>query len=470
VRELKVKLQFLGAAGEVTGSSYLVETGDVKFMVDCGMFQGGREADEKNFNALKFDAKTLDFVLLTHAHIDHSGLLPRLCALGFKGPIYATEATCDLLTVMLLDSAHIQEGEAERDNRKRGNRNHRNDAVPLYTTVQAEMSLEQLRSVKYDADVNPHPAIRCRYRDAGHILGSAIIECWVTENNAARKMVFSGDIGQPGRPIMHDPTPIEETDFLLTESTYGNRLHKILPDTENELVEAIKTTFRNGGNVIIPAFAVGRTQEVLYELTALTRRNLLHDLNVYVDSPMALKATQITMKYRAVLDDESRTLLKWQEANPKKIHIQFTQTVEDSMALNNTKRGIIIIAASGMCDAGRIKHHLRHNLPRPECSVIFTGFQAEGTLGRKLVDGAKLVTIFGEELVVRAKMHTIGGLSAHADQKALLDWLAHFKTAPKKTFIIHGESANREIFADKMREVLGWKEIVLPMQGQVYEI
>jgi metallo-beta-lactamase family protein len=464
-----MKLQFLGAAGEVTGSSYLVETAEVKFMVDCGMFQGGREAGEKNLNALKFDVGKLDFVLLTHAHIDHSGLLPRLSALGFKGPIYATEATCDLLSVMLLDSAHIQEAEAERDNRKRNHRNGK-PTVPLYTTIQAEQSLTQLRSVKYDSDVKPDASIRCVYRDAGHILGSAMIECWVTEKEATKKLVFSGDIGQPGRPIMHDPTPIAEADYLLTESTYGNRLHKIMPDTENELVEAIKSTFRNGGNVIIPAFAVGRTQEVLHELTELTRRNLLHDLSVFVDSPMALKATQISMKYRAVMDDESRTLLKWQEANPKKIHIQFTQTVEDSMALNHTKRGIIIIAASGMCDAGRIKHHLRHNLSRSECSVIFTGFQAEGTLGRKLVDGAKWVTIFGEEIPVRARIYTIGGLSAHADQKALLDWLGHFKVAPKKTFIIHGESTNREIFAEKMRAVLGWKEIMLPVIGQSYEI
>ncbi|MEY4729915.1 MAG: hypothetical protein RL020_1073, partial [Pseudomonadota bacterium] len=265
-------------------------------------------------------------------------------------------------------------------------------------------------------------------------------------------------------------TPIEATDYLLTESTYGNRLHKVLPDTERELVDAIKTTFKNGGNVIIPAFAVGRTQEILHELTDLSRRNLLHDLTVYVDSPMAMKATQITMKYRATLDDESRTLLKWQEANSKKITIQFTQTAEESMALNNIKRGAIIIAASGMCDAGRIKHHLRHNLSRSECSVIFTGYQAEGSLGRRLVEGAKTVTLFGEEIYVRATMHTIGGLSAHADQAALLAWLGHFKTAPKKTFIIHGESTNRDIFADKIREILHWQEIVLPNIGEIYEV
>jgi metallo-beta-lactamase family protein len=464
-----MKLQFLGAAGEVTGSSYLVEMGDTTFMVDCGMFQGGHEADEKNLNALKFDVTSLDFVLLTHAHIDHSGLLPRLSALGFKGPIYATDATCDLLSVMLLDSAHIQEADAERDNRKHKQRNGK-PSLALYSTAEAEQCLKQLRSVKYDADVNPAANIRCQFRDAGHILGSAMIECWLTENNAMKKIVFSGDIGQPGRPIMHDPTPIEATDYLLTESTYGNRLHKVLPDTERELVDAIKTTFKNGGNVIIPAFAVGRTQEILHELTDLSRRNLLHDLTVYVDSPMAMKATQITMKYRATLDDESRTLLKWQEANSKKITIQFTQTAEESMALNNIKRGAIIIAASGMCDAGRIKHHLRHNLSRSECSVIFTGYQAEGSLGRRLVEGAKTVTLFGEEIYVRATMHTIGGLSAHADQAALLAWLGHFKTAPKKTFIIHGESTNRDIFADKIREILHWQEIVLPNIGEIYEV
>ncbi|MGB9148845.1 MAG: MBL fold metallo-hydrolase [Burkholderiales bacterium] len=464
-----MQLQFMGAAGEVTGSSYTVESGGVKFMVDCGMFQGGREADEKNLSALKFDVVALDFVLLTHAHIDHSGLLPRLCALGFKGPIYATDATCDLLGVMLLDSAHIQEGEAERDNRKRNHRNGK-PSVPLYTTDQAEQCLKQLRPVKYDVDVNPHAGLRCRFRDAGHILGSAIIECWVTENGATKKIVFSGDIGQPGRPIMHDPTSITETDVLLTESTYGNRLHKVLPDTERELVDAIKNTFKNGGNVVIPAFAVGRTQEVLHELTDLTRRNLLHDLNVYVDSPMAYKATQITLKYRATLDDESHTLYKWQEANPDRIHIKFTESVEDSMALNKIKRGAIIIAASGMCDAGRIKHHLRYNLPRPECSVIFTGFQAEGTLGRKLVDGEKVAMIFGEEVPVRARMYTIGGLSAHADQAALLNWLGQFKAAPKKTYIVHGESTIRDIFADKIREVLHWKNVVLPVKGQIFEV
>ncbi len=465
-----MKLSFLGAAGEVTGSSYMIETGDVKFMVDCGMFQGGNEADEKNLSALRFDVSTLDFVLLTHAHIDHSGLLPRLCKLGFNGPIYATEATCDLLEVMLLDSAHIQESEAERDNRKRGNHKGKDAAVPLYSVQDAEKSLQQLRPVQYDADVNPHKNIRCRYRDAGHILGSAMIECWVLEKDAKKKMVFSGDVGQPGRPIMHDPTPIADADYLLTESTYGNRLHKVLPDTERELVEAIKRTFSSGGNVIFPAFAVGRTQEVLHELADLTRRGLLHDLKVFVDSPMALKATHITMKYRAILDDESRTLLKWQEANPNKIRIQFTEKVEDSMALNEIKRGAIVVAASGMCDAGRIKHHLRHNLSRAECCVIFTGYQAEGTLGRRLVDGAKTVKIFGEEIPVRARIHTIGGLSAHADQAALLGWLAHFANAPKQTFIIHGESTNREIFAQKMREVLGWQNISLPGRGDVFEI
>ena len=460
-----MKLSFLGAAGEVTGSSYLVETPDTRFLVDCGVFQGGRDADHKNRTRFAFDPRALDFVLLTHAHIDHSGLLPRLAAEGFSGPIYTTAATCDLLQIMLRDSAHIQEKEAEwaRDSKFR---RREADRAPLYTVVQAERALRQLTPVEYDAEIRPHPAVRCRYRDAGHILGSAIIEAWISEDNRATKIVFSGDIGQPMRPLVHDPTPVAETGVLLVESTYGNRLHKSLPDTLREIEHAITDTLtRKGGNVIIPAFAVGRTQELLYLLADLYREGRLPEMDIYVDSPMATQATAITLRHAALLDREASTLLAWLQKDHKGPRINFVQDLEESIALHRVKSGAVIISASGMCDAGRIKHHLRHNLARPECTVLITGFQAAGTLGRRIVDGAKEVRIFGIPVPVRADVYTIGGLSAHADQEGLLGWLGHFERAPQQTFVVHGERETSEIFADAIRERLRWREVTVPAMG-----
>jgi metallo-beta-lactamase family protein len=459
-----VKLTFLGAAGEVTGSCYLVEAGDVRFLVDCGMFQGGHEAEIKNRAPFAFDPRALDFVLLTHAHIDHSGLLPRLTADGYGGPIYATAATCDLLEVMLTDSAHIQEKEAEWSREDKSRRHHDGPGeAPLYTVAQAQRSLKQLRPIGYGAEVTPRPGVRCLYRDAGHILGSAIIEVCITEGGNTRKIVFSGDLGQPLRPLMRDPTPIAETDVLLVESTYGNRLHKSLPDTIFELEHAITDTLkRKGGNVIVPAFAVGRTQELLYLLVDLHRAGRLPDLDIYVDSPMALKATEITLRHAALLDRDAAALLAWMGRNRGQPRINFVQDVEESIALHRLKSGVVIISASGMCDAGRIKHHLRHNLGRPECTILITGFQAAGTLGRRIVDGAKTVRIFGIEVPVRADIYTIGGLSAHADQAALLGWVGNFKRPPQRTFVVHGELATSEVFAAAVRERFGWPDVVVP--------
>jgi metallo-beta-lactamase family protein len=453
-----MRLTFVGAAQEVTGSCFLVEADGLRFLVDCGMFQGGREARERNLKAWPFDPRQIDFVLLTHAHIDHSGLLPRLCALGFRGPIITTPASVDLLSVMLLDSAFIQESEWTRAQRKRSRQPRADAPALLYTVAQAEACLEQLQGTPYDEELQPHAAVRCRFRDAGHILGSAIIEVWVTEAGRTRKLVFSGDLGQPGRPIVRDPTPIDSADVLVVESTYGNRLHRPLAQTIDELVNVIEDSLRRRqGNIVIPAFALGRTQELLHLLLDLCRQGRLPRLQVFVDSPMANKVTEITWQHKEFLDDESRALLSLRRSHPEWLDLRFTRSVEESMALNRVKAGAIIISASGMCDAGRIKHHLRHNLGRPESAIVIIGYQAAGTLGRRLVDGDRQVRLLGEDIRVRASIHTIGGLSAHADQAALLHWLRHFGSAPQRTFVVHGEAQTACGFADHIANELGWR-------------
>ncbi|HSW52261.1 MAG TPA: MBL fold metallo-hydrolase, partial [Sulfuricaulis sp.] len=397
-----MKLTFLGAAREVTGSSYLVEADGVRFLVDCGMFQGGREARDKNRLAFSFDPESIDFVLLTHAHIDHSGLLPRLVALGFRGAIHATHATCDLLAVMLPDSAHIQEKEAEHANYRRFKFSRpprggwRNEAAPLYTVEQARACLKHLKPVDYDLEIAPHPAVRCAFRDAGHILGSAIAEVWAGEGKARRKIVFSGDLGQPSRPLVRDPAPIAGADYLVVESTYGNRLHKSREATEDELVLAVNDTLKKGGNLIIPAFAVGRTQDILYLLADLSRQGRIPKLTVFVDSPMATAATEITFKHMRELDAETHSLVGKHGGAAHFQKLNFVEDVEESKALHKIKGGAVIISASGMCDAGRIKFHLQTHLPRHASTILITGFQAAGTLGRKLVDGARRVRLLGE--------------------------------------------------------------------------
>ena len=461
-----MKITFLGGAGEVTGSCHLVETAHTRFLVDCGMFQGGREAGPKNRTRFAFDPRALDFVLLTHAHIDHSGLLPRLAAEGFHGPIYATAATCDLLQVMLPDSAHIQEKEAEWQ-RGSGSRRHGpgKGNAPLYTMAQAESALRQLEPIDYNTEIKPHSSVRGIYRDAGHILGSAIIEAWVDADGRNRKIVFSGDLGQPLRPIVRDPAVVADADVLLVESTYGNRLHKTMAETLAELEHAIVDTLkRKGGNVIVPAFAVGRTQELLYLLIDLYRKQRLPAMDIYVDSPMAMRATEITLRHGSLLDTESANLIQWLRKKHAGLNINFVQDVEESIALHRIKSGAVIISASGMCDAGRIKYHLQHNLGRPECTILITGFQAAGTLGRRIVDGAKEVRIFDTKVPVRADVYTLGGLSAHADQAALLGWLGHFKQAPRRTFIVHGEQLTAELFADMLRQRLGWHNVSVPQR------
>ena len=471
-------IRFIGAAQEVTGSCFLIETEGLRFLVDCGMRQGGREARARNAAPWGFDPRQLDFVLLTHAHIDHSGLLPRLCAHGFKGTVHATAATADLLEVMLLDSAHIQEMDWNRRQRDAGRgRRHRpaDGATPaadelLYTVTQAQACLDQVQGHPYDQDLSPHPRVRVRFRDAGHILGSASLEVWVEEGGRTRKLVASGDLGQPGRPIVRDPTPIEEADVLLVESTYGNRLHRPMDGTVEEFCGIVTEVMRRRqGNVIVPAFALGRTQELIWLMARLRREGRLPPLQVFVDSPMADKVTAITARHPEVLDPEARGLLDGRDGAIEGLSVTFTRSVDESVALNRIKAGAVILSASGMCEAGRIKHHLRHHLGRPECAIVIIGFQAEGTLGRRLVDGARRVTLFGEEHEVRASVHTLGGLSAHADRDALLGWLGHFRRPPARTFVVHGEAGTAQGFAALVHERLGWRAEA-PVAGQSVEV
>ncbi len=462
-----MKLSFLGAAEEVTGSCYLIEAEGLRGLVDCGMFQGGPEAHAKNRARFAFDPKELDFVLVTHAHIDHSGLLPRLVAEGYRGPIYATPATCDLLEVMLLDSAHIQEKEVEWNHERHDHRDHahghESEQAPLYTTAQAHNALKQLRAIEYGAELKPHPAVRALYRDAGHILGSAIIELWIMERGRTLKWVFSGDIGAGGHRVLPDPTRLANADFLLVESTYGNRLHKSLRETIVEFEHALVDTLeRKGGNVIVPAFAVGRTQDLLYLLVEQYRAGRLPDADIYVDSPLAMKATEITVRHTGLLDTEAAADIAWLRQNRGGPRIHFVEDVEESIALHRVQRGAIIISASGMCEAGRIKHHLRHNLSRPECSIIITGFQAAGTVGRRLVDGAEEVRLFGLPVPVRADIYTIGGLSAHADQAGLIAWLRGFEAPPRRTYVVHGERAIAEQFSTAIAQRLKWDNVSVP--------
>ena len=447
-----MQLTFCGAARQVTGSCFLFETGSRRFLVECGMFQGDRSARERNAAPFPFDPRALDFMLLTHAHLDHSGLLPRLTAEGFAGPIYTTRATIDLLGVLLPDSAYLQQVEAERAAR------HGREYVAIYGIEDARAALTQTRPVAYDQMFDPAAGIRVRLRDAGHILGSAIVELFLDERGRQRKVVISGDLGQPGRAIVRDPTLITEADVLLLESTYGNRDHKPLTDSLDELVTTLDRTLMNeGGVVLVPAFAVGRTQELLYYLNRLSREKRLSGLNVFVDSPMAAEVTAITARHFELFDEEARRLAREDHRDGRSLRLKFTDSVQESMALNRIAGGAIIIAASGMCDGGRIRHHLRHRLPNPHTTVLIIGYQAVGTLGRRLVDRASSVRIFGEDIPVRAQVVTIGGFSAHADQSALLDWLGHLRAAPEQLFLIHGEEDIATAFVARIAQTLGWQ-------------
>ena len=470
-----MKIQFLGAAGEVTGSRHSVAvmlSGRSRhFMVDYGMFQGGHEAVNKNLEPLPFSPQDLEFIVLTHAHIDHSGLLPRLCSQGFTGPIYCTVATFELLKILLLDSAHLQRADVERAERKIKAGKWRGEVpVALYSREDVDMALTQFEPLEYGQSVDLMPGISLEFRNAGHILGSAIAVMDITEDGVPKKRcVFSGDIGMKDKVLMPDPDLIKDADIVVVESTYGDRLHRSLQDTEDELVEVISTTMTAHGNVVMPAFAVGRTQEILFLLIDLVRRGRLPHLSIWVDSPMATAATHLTQHFFSQLDGESQATFSWYKNNPNAVDLRFIADVEESKALNKIKGGAIIISASGMCDAGRIIHHLASNLPRAQNAIMITGFQAYGSLGRRLVDRVEKVRLFGEEVPVRASIHTIGGLSAHADQKGLLDWLKGFERPPSTVFVVHGEPESSAVFAQCIRDELHWANVIIPERLHAYQ-
>ena len=464
-----VHITFLGAARMVTGSCYYLECEQAKFLVDCGLFQGSSEERDLNNRSFPFHPGDLDFVLLTHAHIDHSGYLPKLCQLGFQGRIITTQATADLCQVMLPDSGHIQEMEAERHNRKRV-RQGAPPIEPLYTVHDAQAALKYFYPVHYGEAIEAGPGVTVRFRDAGHILGSAILENWIQEGDKRVKLVFTGDIGQYNQPIVRDPALIEAADYIILESTYGNRYHINHADRTERLAEAVNRAVQAGGKLIIPSFAVGRTQDILYHLKQLRLAGQIpRNIPVYIDSPMAVSATETFRRNSQYFDEETYQLLRKGE-NPFEFPgLNFVRTTEESKRLNQTDGQQIIISASGMCEAGRILHHLRHNLWRPETHVLFVGYQAEGTLGRRLLDGAKAVKIFGEEIIVKAQILQIEGFSAHADQTGMLEWLGGFVQKPRTVFLVHGDADVFPEFEEKIREVLNYPTIV-PELGQSFEL
>ncbi|MCR4434436.1 MAG: MBL fold metallo-hydrolase [Clostridiales bacterium] len=468
-----MKITFLGAAKTVTGSCYLIETQNRKFLVDCGMYQGHAKEDALNEEPFPFDPAGLDFILLTHAHIDHSGRIPKIYLDGFKGEIIATKATVELCGIMLPDCGHIQEMETEWTNRKRL-RAGKSPVNPLYTFQDAVDCLKLFRSVRYGEIVRLNENIRVKFNDAGHILGSAIIEVWVRENNEETKIVFSGDLGNKDIPILRDPSIIESTDYLVVESTYGNRLHKMNENKVERFLNIINETVDKGGNVIIPSFAVGRTQEIIYDLHKREKmyseklKNIMN-IPVFVDSPLAISATEIFRNNLDCYDEEARAYIENGD-NPLDFPgLQFTKTPDESKALNERKDSVIIISASGMCEAGRIKHHLKHNLWREESTILFVGYQAPGTLGRNLVDGAKKVRLFGEEITVNARIEMIDGFSGHADKQGLMEWIGKFKKKPQKIFIVHGEEEVMEEFSGLVNEQFH-VETIIPSRGESYQI
>jgi metallo-beta-lactamase family protein len=455
-----MKLTFFGAAQTVTGSCYLVETEQTSFLVDCGLYQGPAQETQLNKNPFPFDQGKIDFMLLTHAHIDHSGRIPKLYTEGYRKPIYATKATVELCGIMLPDSGHIQEMEQEWQSRKNRRAGKPVDP-PLYTSQDAIAACTLFKPVKYDQEFNPAPDVRVAMRDAGHILGSAILEIWVREGERSAgketKIVFSGDLGNKGIPIMRDPTVIEGADYLVLESTYGNRVHQNSSDKVERFVKIINETIARGGNVIIPSFAVGRTQEIIYELFREGEKYQEHrtpfmQTPVYVDSPLAVSATRIFRENTDCYDEEARQYILNGD-NPLDFpNLHFTSSVEESKALNSSEESKIIISASGMCDAGRIKHHLKHNLWRENSTVIFVGFQALGTLGRRLADGAKVVRIFDEEIVVKARIEMIEGFSGHADREGLLEWIDTMQQKPAQIILVHGEPEIMKDFRQSIDE------------------
>jgi metallo-beta-lactamase family protein len=460
-------IQFLGATGTVTGSKYVLEVSGSRAMIDCGLFQGYKELRERNWETLAVSPASVSWVLLTHAHIDHTGYLPRLVRDGFTGPVYATSATADLIEIMLPDSARIQEEEAEYANRKAYSKH--KPALPLYTEEDARRALKQVKAVTYNQEVRLSKFLNARFIPAGHILGSSFVETVITErDHPSVKVLFSGDVGRYDEPILNDPAQIEEADYLLVESTYGNRLHEEA-DPKDRLSEIINSAARRGGKIIIPAFAIGRTQLLVYYLRELEDEGRIPVLPVIVDSPMGASATRLYGKHK---DDHDLDMQKFERIQRNALatrNFSLVQGRGGSKALNQLEGPAIIISASGMATGGRVLHHLAHNLPDPASTVIFVGYQAGGTRGRRLQDGEKEIRIHGRMIPVRANIESIGSLSAHADSSEILRWLRGFKRPPRTTFIIHGEPDAAQALRDKIAREMGWN-VVVPTYKQTVEL
>ena len=474
-----MNITFLGATKMVTGSNFLVEGAGKRFLVDCGMYQGKATDEMENEAPFLYNPADIDFMLLTHAHIDHSGRIPKLYNEGFRGPVYATKATCELCSIMLPDSGHIQEQENEWKNNKR-KRKGLKQQPPLYTAEEATKCLEIFKPIKYDEIIDIDEHIHVRFNDAGHMLGSAIIEVWVDEDGKTTKTVFSGDLGNNDIPLLSEPTMIEDADYLVMESTYGDRLHVGTHDKAKVFLDIVSETLDNGGTVVIPSFAVGRTQEILYELNIIKEERskdeafqkeyeTLMRAPVYVDSPLAISATEVFKNNEDLFDDETKAIMERGD-NPLEFPgLKFTRTADESKALNESDEPSIIISASGMCEVGRIKHHLKHNIWNPNSTILFVGYKAPGTLGRSIVDGAKKVKIFGEEFSVKARIEYIEGYSGHADQEWLLNFVYSFIKKPKHIFLVHGEPNGQLVLKNK---IVGTTQIpvTIPGYGEKYTL
>jgi len=465
-------IKFFGAAKIVTGSNYLLQTKKYKILIDCGMFQGNKEIERLNYDDFPYDPKEIDFLFLTHAHIDHSGRIPKLVKEGFRGRIITTNPTYDLCKIMLKDSAKIQESDVEWENRKR-QRAGKEPLEPLYTMEDAENSLKYFEPYFYDQRIKINDSIQVRFRDAGHILGSSILELWVKEENDEIKIVFSGDLGMPNRPIIRNPEYIDEADYLIIESTYGDTVHESYEESTEKLIDIINKTVLRGGTVIIPSFAVGRTQELIYQLNKYYEYNPRIEeymkIPIYIDSPMAVEATEAFKRNSSSFDDEARELVLRGD-NPFEFeNLRYVKSQEESMALNKYTFPKVIISSSGMATAGRIRHHLKHNLWDEKNSLVFVGYQAEGTLGRILLDGKKRVKILGEEINVKAEIYDLEGFSGHADQPTLLNWIGRFRKKPKKIFIVHGEEEPATVLSEEINRLYGI-ETIIPNLGDSFNI
>jgi len=465
-----MKLRFLGAIRQVTGSCYLLEAGGLRVVVDCGLFQE-RAYQARNWEPFPVPAGSVDHLLLTHAHLDHSGLIPKLVREGFTGPIVTTAASADLVQIILKDAGKIQEEDAayKRKRHKREGRTGPYPVKPLYTAEDVEAALPLLEPVRYNQPVQLNERVAATFHDAGHILGSAMIELTVRENGDTRTIIFSGDIGQWDKPIIRDPSLFDRADYVVMESTYGGRNHEATGDIEDQLCDIVNSTVKAGGNIIIPTFAVERAQELMYHLGELVRQDRIPNLLIFLDSPMAVNVTDVFRRHRDCMDEEAIQIIESGQRLFKFPGMHLVRSTNESKAINRIRGSCIIMAGSGMCTAGRIKHHLVKNISRPESTLVFVGYQAAGTLGRLLVDGRDVVRIHGEKREVNARVTQIHGLSAHADQKDLLRWIGHLEAPPRRVFLTHGEEESITRLGEEIGSRLGWS-VEVPAYQDEYEL